>query len=265
MKIYVNESEFEITGDDIYVKDLLEYKPGATIHIVNGGVVTSEYKLTDGDRLVLIKLGEIPSNEELAHVLMARHTPGVYEKLQKAKVGIAGLGGLGSNIAVALVRSGIGSLTGVDFDLVEPSNINRQQYFLDQIGMEKSRALESTLKRISPLTVLDLHTIKVTEHNAAEIFSDCDVLIEAFDVAYAKIMLYQTWRKQQFTSYYIGASGVAGYGKNEELKEKCMHNAYFIGDFNSEAGVGSGLMAPRVAVAAGMQANLAMKLILDEL
>jgi sulfur carrier protein ThiS adenylyltransferase len=65
----------------------------------------------------------------------------VRKRLIEFRIGIAGCGGLGSNCAVALSRVGIGRLILVDFDVVELSNLNRQYYFRDQIGLLKTEAL----------------------------------------------------------------------------------------------------------------------------
>ncbi|MCD8569186.1 MAG: sulfur carrier protein ThiS adenylyltransferase ThiF [Geovibrio sp.] len=117
-------------------------------------------------------------------LLVSRHTPGVHEKMKKAKIAVAGLGGLGSNIAVSLARMGAGDMLLVDYDVVEPSNINRQQYFVDQIGMKKTDALRANLERINPYASYTYQDVFLTEANTAEIFSGYDVIIEAIDKPY---------------------------------------------------------------------------------
>ncbi len=112
-------------------------KPDADILILNGAAMSADVPLSEGDEVSLITRGEMPSADELEALMAARHTPGVHTKLKAATVGIAGLGGLGSSIAVALARVGVGKLIVADFDVVEPSNLNRQQYFVDQIGFLK--------------------------------------------------------------------------------------------------------------------------------
>ncbi len=204
------------------------------------------------------------NRETYESMLIARHSPEVHAKLRKASVGVAGLGGLGSQIAVALVRMGIGRLTGIDFDMVELSNINRQYYFMDQIGMLKTEALEDTLKRISLLTALNLINLKIGGDNVKGLFDSCDVIIEAFDDPHAKAALFDACRVHYPDAFYIGASGVAGYGNTQALKIKKMSEKVFVvGDFTSEARPGSGLMAGRVGVAAGIQADLAVQLIVE--
>ena len=119
-------------------------KPGADVLIVSGAVVEASHAPADGDEITLIRRGETPSAAELEALMVARHTPGVHARLKSSVIGIAGLGGLGSAVAVALARIGVGRLVLVDFDVVEPSNLNRQQYFVDQVGLPKTEALAAT-------------------------------------------------------------------------------------------------------------------------
>ncbi len=131
------------------------YKAGADVLILNGFPAPADTALSDGDELFLIRRGEVPTEEELEYLMAARHTPGVHARLKRAVVGIAGVGGLGSSVAVALARVGVGRLMIADFDVVEPSNLNRQQYFIDQIGSYKVEALASNLRRINPYVTVE--------------------------------------------------------------------------------------------------------------
>ena len=106
------------------------------------------------------------------------------EKLKKVKVGIAGAGGLGSNCAFNLVRSGFYKFKIVDFDVVEPSNLNRQFFFLDQLGMPKVLALEENLRRINPEVRIEAIQQKVQKDNARA-FDDCDVVVEPLTGCFA--------------------------------------------------------------------------------
>ncbi|MEE4292242.1 MAG: ThiF family adenylyltransferase, partial [Cycloclasticus sp.] len=154
----MNDIPVEI-NPDTYLHALRdEKKSGADILIINGFPQTKDQRLQEDDRVVMIRRGEQPTPDELEALMMARHTPGVHEKIKQARVGIAGIGGLGSNVAIALTRVGIGQLDIADFDVVEPSNPNRQQYFIDQIGVPKVEALSDILKRINP-------AVKVNGHN----------------------------------------------------------------------------------------------------
>ena len=133
--------------------------------------------------------GKTRTPNELECLMMARHTPGVHQKIKKSVVGIAGLGGLGSVVAIALARVGVGRLILVDFDVVEPSNLNRQQYFSHQIGMPKVEALRENLSKINPCVNIRIHHEKLDRDNVERIFKEADVVVEAFDRADQKAML----------------------------------------------------------------------------
>ena len=137
-----------------------QYCPDADVFIYNGFQTDEDLPLQDGDTVVLIRRGELPSEEQLESMMAARHTPFVHERVKKAKVGIAGLGGLGSNIAVMLARTGIGELVLADFDLVEPSNLNRQHYFISHLGQYKTQALQEQIRQINPFIQVKTHTVR---------------------------------------------------------------------------------------------------------
>ncbi|HQB38718.1 MAG TPA: sulfur carrier protein ThiS adenylyltransferase ThiF [Deltaproteobacteria bacterium] len=241
------------------------FKPGADVLILNGFPVPAHTPFSAGDSVFLIKRGEIPFQEELEALMVARHTPGVHARLKAATVGIAGAGGLGSAIAVALARIGVGKLVVADFDVVEPSNLNRQQYFIDQIGMLKVDALAENLKRINPYVKMVTVPGLLTPVNIPEIFSGCSIVVEALDRADMKAMLVDTVLEQMPKATVVAASGLAGYGPNNEIiTRKVSRRLYLSGDGTSAARPGSGLMAPRVAIAAGHQANQVVRIILGE-
>ena len=205
----------------------------------------------------------IPSKEEMERALTERHTRGLQEKLSAARVAVAGLGGLGSNIALCLARLGVGHLLLVDFDRVELSNLNRQQYFLRHLGMEKARAMEEILKEVNPYLDVRCLCCRVREDNLEEIFRDWDYICEAFDRAEEKAMLVNGILEHFPEKILIAASGMAGFGRSGEIRTRRISgNFYLCGDGTSESGPGYGLMAPRVALCAAHQANLAAELIL---
>ena len=182
LKIKLNERPFD-TADGTTLFGLRDrVKPKADVVILNGAAMNADAPLKNGDEVSLITRGEMPSADELEALMASRHTPGVHAKLKAATVGIAGLGGLGSAIAVALARVGVGKLIVADFDVVEPSNLNRQPYFVDQIGMLKTNALVSNLRKINPYVQVETHAVKLTPDNL-QLFGDVDVMIEAFDRA----------------------------------------------------------------------------------
>jgi sulfur carrier protein ThiS adenylyltransferase len=197
--------------------------------------------------------------------MAARHTPGVHARLKQGVVGIAGVGGLGSAVAVALARVGVGRLIIADFDVVEPSNLNRQQYFIDQIGSYKVDALVENLKRINPYITVEAHCVLLDPENIPAIFSGCTIVVEAFDRADMKAMLVNRVLEALPQSTVVAASGLAGYGPNNSIAtRRVSRRLYLAGDAVAEAAPGNGLMAPRVGIAAHHQANQVVRLLLGE-
>jgi sulfur carrier protein ThiS adenylyltransferase len=191
----------------------------------------------------------------------SKHDPGILSILRSSTVGIAGAGGLGSNAAVSLARAGLGKLIIADFDRVEPSDLNRQYYFIEQVGKPKVEALLENLKRINAYSQYRIHLTKIEPGNVATIFGAADVLVEAFDKAEMKQMLVDTWLSLFPHRPIIVASGLAGLGKNEKLHTRKMGNLYICGD--EETGIEERIspMAPRVGIVANLQANLALELL----
>jgi sulfur carrier protein ThiS adenylyltransferase len=265
MQIKVNEQahSFEENASLGAVRDRI--KSDADLLIVNGYPASAETVLNNGDQVVLIKRGEAPEAEEFDALLTARHTPGVHATVKDATIGIAGVGGLGSAIAIALARTGVGHLIIADFDLVEPSNLNRQQYFIDQIGLPKVYALRDTLARINPHVRVTACHLRLTPQNIAEVFGHAQVLVEAFDLADQKVMLIENFATRFPDKPMVTGSGMAGYGPaNTVLTQQVAKNLYLCGDATTAAAPGTGLMAPRVGVAAHHQANAVLRLLLGE-
>lgn len=265
MLISVNEQPETIPADLHLFALRDQIKPGADLLIVNGYPTSSDQALCEGDQVVLIQRGEQPSAEELERLMMARHTPGVHAKIKNSCVGIAGAGGLGSNIAIALARVGVGQLIIADFDVVEPSNLNRQQYFIDQIGLPKVVALAENLKRINPGVKVLACAQRVTAENLPSLFSPVDVMVEAFDAAEQKAMLTSHFLRNFPGTPLVAASGMAGYGPSNSIRTcKITDHLYLCGDGTTGAEPGRGLMSPRVGIAAHHQANAVLRLLLGE-
>ena len=184
---------------------------------------------------------KVLSKEEIVAALNERHSPEKQKLLSAGRVAIAGLGGLGSNVAYALARIGVGHLHLIDFDVVDITNLNRQQYFMEHIGMYKTDALKSLLLKINPYLDIDTDCVKVTEENLTKLFCDEPIVCEAFDNPEAKAMLV-----------------------NGILEQKLMKNFYLCGDRETAPTYGNGLMAPRVAICAAHEANMITRLILGE-
>lgn len=263
--LLVNEREVAFTPG-VCPQDLAaRLKPGADIFIVNGYPVDAAAELQDGDACWLICRGETPPAEEMDRLLYARHTPGVHEKVKKAVVGVMGLGGLGSSVAVALARIGTGKLLLADFDVVEPSNLNRQQYFIDQVGMKKTEALKRNLARINPYVEVETVDEELTEERIPDIFQNVDVLAECFDSAAMKAAALRAALISLKGKGYVGVSGVAGYADNNRIQTRELFPGIFIvGDGETAAMPGRGLMAPRVGIAAHHQANQVLRILLGK-
>ena len=183
--------------------------------------------------------------------------------LERAKIGVAGLGGLGSNVLCHLVRAGIRRFVAADFDVVSASNLNRQFFFADQIGMKKTEALAANLRRISRRLELDFHDLKLTEENIPELFADCDIVVEAFDKAEAKTMLIGTLAKTNIP--VVAASGLAGFGRSNGIRlHKVNPRLYIAGDLTSGISPELAPASPRVGIAAAMEANTVIALLLGE-
>jgi len=182
-------------------------------------------------------------------------------KIQQVTIGIAGAGGLGSNCAVNLVRSGFVKFVIVDFDQIEYSNLNRQFYFYHQVGRPKVAALQENLLAINPNLQLDVRQQKIEEHNVEAIFTHCDVIVEAFDQACYKKMIVEHYI--QSDKLIVSASGIAGWANSDDLKtHKIKDNFYLVGDLCSEVKADVPPCAPRVSIAAAKQANIILEYVL---
>jgi len=186
-----------------------------------------------------------------------------FHKIQSATVGVAGLGGLGSNSAHNLVRCGLKNLVIVDFDKVEGSNLNRQFYFLNQVGKLKIEALKENLLKINPGLQITSHCEKLEKDNIIDIFENCSVVIEAFDKAEYKSLIVQTLLPTD--KFIISASGLAGCGNSDEIKtHKIKDNLVIVGDLKSEASPDLPPLSPRVTIAAAKQADVVLEYILNK-
>jgi len=189
----------------------------------------------------------------------------VFFELQQATVGIAGLGGLGSNVAVALTRLGPGRLVVVDFDCVEADNLNRQQYFLDQVGMHKVDAMLENLRRIRPDVEVVAHKVRLDPGNIPAVFADCDVVAECFDRSDQKQMLVETLLSRLARTVVVSVSGLAGYGRSNAIQTRRISPRHIlVGDGVSGIGPGVPLTAARVGIAAHHQANAVIEVLLEQ-
>ncbi|MHB1015646.1 MAG: sulfur carrier protein ThiS adenylyltransferase ThiF [Desulfurivibrionaceae bacterium] len=244
--------------------DLVGAQGGDTdILLVNGYPATLQTVLADGDHCWLWTRGKAPSAEEMRHLLHARHSPGVQASLQEKVVGIMGLGGLGSLVAIALARMGIGSLLLADYDVVEPTNLNRQQYFVEHIGQKKTAALRDILQRVNPHVSVTTIDRRLAEDDIGVLFKNVHALVECFDDPAMKAAGLRAALHHLPGVFYVCASGLAGYGENNAIQTRRLYpGVYLVGDEVSGAAPGQGLMAARVGIAAHHQANQVVRLLL---
>lgn len=183
------------------------------------------------------------------------------KKIEGSIIGIAGAGGLGSNCAVNLVRSGFKNFYIYDYDNVEISNLNRQFYFIDQIGEPKVFALEKNLKRINPEINLVVKKIKIEKENIKELFKDCNIIVEAFDLASYKKLIAEEFLNTD--KLIVMASGLAGIGDSDKIIIKKINDNFFIvGDFDSEVSENKKAYSPRVTIAASKEADIILEWVL---
>ncbi len=207
----------------------------------------------------------LPTKEEWNKALYERHGEKLQKKFSSATVAICGLGGLGSNIAIALARAGIGKLILVDFDRVDITNLHRQQYKANQIGMNKTDALRNHLLEIAPYTEIKTHTVRITEENAAKLLKNADIICEAFDGAEEKALLTNLVLEEFSDKYLVAASGMAGLGSANTVRtRKVMNRFYLCGDERSDVQSEGSLISSRVMLCAAHQAHTVLRILAEQ-
>ena len=205
------------------------------------------------------------SKEAWLSALIERHGAARQEKFSRGRVAICGLGGLGSRVAELLTRAGVGYLRLIDFDRLEATNLNRQWYFMEQLGRYKAEALADNLRRITPYAELDVHTVRITEDNLASLLADVDVIVEAFDNATCKAMLVNGVREQFPRCHLVAASGMAGFASANAMRvRRLSENFYLCGDGRSAADAGDGLYGARVNICSAQEALVVLQLLSGE-
>lgn len=207
----------------------------------------------------------IPTEETMYKALEERHGKELQKKFASATVAVCGLGGLGSHIAFALARAGVGRLILIDFDRVDITNLNRQQYKADQIGFDKTEALKENLKEIAPYVQIKTYCEKLTEKNIPELLKEADIICEAFDNPECKALLTDTVLCLMKEKYLVAASGMAGLGSGNIIcTRKITDYFYLCGDGVSEAADGLGLISSRVMLCAAHQAHMVLRILAGE-
>lgn len=207
----------------------------------------------------------IPTKEEWNKALAERHGEKLQKKFSEAIVAVCGLGGLGSNIAIALARAGVGKLILIDFDCVDITNLHRQQYKVNQIGMNKTDALFENLKEIAPYIEIEIHSARITEDNAMELLADADIICEAFDNAECKAMLTNFVLEAMPEKFLVAASGMAGFGSANSIKtRKITSKFYLCGDEQSDVQSEGSLVSSRVMLCAAHQAHTVLRILAEQ-
>ena len=209
--------------------------------------------------------GAALSREEWLSALAERHGAVRQEKFSRGRVAICGLVGLGSRVAELLTRAGVGYLRLLDFDRLEPTDLNRQWYFMEQLGMYKAEALAENLRRITPYVELDVHVVRITEENFSSLLKDVDVVVEAFDTAACKAMLVNGVREKLPHCPLVAASGMAGFASANSMRvRRLSDNFYLCGDGRSDVHAGDGLYGARVNICSAQEALTVLQLLAGE-
>ena len=200
--------------------------------------------------------------DEFRAALVSRHGAERQAKFDTARVAVCGLGGLGSNVAIALARAGVGHLHLIDFDDVEPSNLNRQQYTVGQVGLQKAKALRANIAAINPFCDVKAESLRITQENIKLLFADDDIVCEAFDRAEQKAMLVSGVMETFPEKPVVAASGMSGLASaNAITTRRVSRNLYLCGDGATDVNDGLGLYGARVLVCAAHQATMILRLI----
>ncbi len=211
----------------------------------------------------MVKL--IPTKEEWYSALSERHGEKIQNIFESATVAICGLGGLGSNIAFALARAGIGKLILIDFDSVDITNLHRQQYKANQIGISKTQALRENLLEIAPYVTIETHSVRISENNAEELLEEADIICEAFDDAECKAMLVNLVIEKMPEKYLVAASGMAGFGSTNTIQTRRISKRFYIcGDGTSDVQSEGTLVASRVMLCAAHQAHTVLRILTEQ-
>ncbi len=205
------------------------------------------------------------TKDDFHRALIERHGLENQRRFDRATVAIFGLGGLGSNIAICLARAGIGKLILIDFDEVDVTNLHRQQYKINQVGMPKTKALKDNLLEINPYMDIELHQIRVTEENILDLIARADIICEAFDNPECKALIVNTVLEMAPEKYILSSSGMAGFGSANKIVTKRISKRFFLsGDGVSDVNDGIGLISSRVMVCAAHEAHMVLRILMGE-
>lgn len=265
MKISINGEFCKVKAKNLHELKAEICGDKAVISVIDGYATSENMGLSEDLQIIFVPKNELPPQKDLEIMISSRNTPGVYEKLKSSKVAVCGCGGLGSNLALILARVGVGNLHLIDFDSVDCTNLNRQNYFISDLGEPKIEALKRQISQINPYIKVKTTNEKISAQNLSEILRDDDIICECFDEAVSKALLVENVLAYLAPKVVVASSGLAGLGSANEIKTKKINPRFYLcGDFTSGARRGVGLMSPRVAITAGHQANAVIREILKE-
>jgi sulfur carrier protein ThiS adenylyltransferase len=266
VKVCINGKPCEFAEKPTVGQVLQQYCPEADVVIVNSIPIRDmSTAICEADTICLFKKGHVPELHELETLILARQPDAVTTLLKAACVGIAGAGGLGSVVAENLARSGVGKLVIADFDTVEPSNLNRQRYSLEQLGKPKVQALAENIRGFNPFVSVAALQERITFENAGELFCGCAIVAECLDSAAEKASIVSGVLTHMPLAKIVAASGLAGLGEGAAITaRKVFNRLYLVGDLVSDMADGAGLFASRIGIAASMQSHIIIRLLAGE-
>jgi sulfur carrier protein ThiS adenylyltransferase len=221
-------------------------------------------------RMILMSSGYAPSRSSAAdgpdiglppECIFRDNPPGVREALRCVTAGVAGAGGIGSNVSMLLARAGVGRLIAVDHDVVEVANLNRQAYFLDQVGMPKVEALEASIRRIGAGTKVVPVRERLVRGRFCDRFRGCDILVEALDDSETKVQALEEWLAGLPATPIVAVSGIAGMGNPGAMRVERHGSVSLVGD--QESALSLGTLSYRVALAASLMTGEAIRILLE--
>lgn len=263
MEIILNYSHLNIS-EKMTIKQLIEDEQLAAVNliVVNGVLENEDYELKANDEVLAIDKHKLVDGEIIKRALFARNNSYLVTALKQTKVVILGCGGIGSNVARLLVQSGIEQLTLIDYDVVDPTNLNRQFYTYNQIGSYKIDCLGDNLQAINPNVKLTKLNVHLDKDNIASYTAGYDFVIDGFDTPLMKSLIVNSsgWHG----SYLILANGMAGIKPASEIvTRKLTDDVYVCGDGSNGVKPRIGLMATQVTLVASQMANKIIEIIND--
>ena len=183
--------------------------------------------------------------------------------LQTAQVAIFGLGGLGSNVAMWLARLGVGQLLLYDFDRVELSNLNRQYYFVEDVGEYKAVALLKHLRAVNPYGDYQSRVVRLTEDNLAELVDTAPIICEALDKPETKALLVNGVLESFPDKFLVAASGLAGFGTSDSMQVRQITPHFYLCGDGSSSFLDLPLCGARVGLCAAQEALTIARIILQ--